>query len=150
MLWSTPKREKGVLTAQGEYKKIPLSQIESGIERPLLIEISDTLKIALAEPNLVDFARLSFSKGANSNYSILSSLDGTMKEEKQDSITGALVSERDNEVFNVIKKLPFQSPWRVVTMAKNEGELVENNYIIQNLSAPNQLKDDSWVIPGKA
>lgn len=149
MMWSTPKREKGVLTAQGEYKKIPLSEIETGIERPLLIEIGENLKIALAEANLVDYARLSFSKGA-SNNSVLSTLDGKMEDEIQDTITGALISERKNDVFKVKKQLPFQSPWRVVMMAKNEGELLENNYILQNLSEPNQLKDDSWVTPGKA
>ena len=149
-LWSTPMREKGVLTAQGEYKKIPLSQLKKGIERPLLIEISDSVKIALAEAKLIDFARLSFAKGTNTKYSIVSSLDGSMEEEKQDSITGALVSERKNEVFKVKRKLPFQSPWRVVMIGENEGELLENNYIIQNLNAPNKLKDDSWVVPGKA
>lgn len=150
MLWSTPKREKGVLTAQGAYKKIPLSQLETGIERPLLIEISDSVKIALAEANLVDYARLSYSKGTNLDFSIESSLDSRMAEEKQDTITGALVSERNNDIFKVKRKLPFQSPWRVVMMGENEGELLENNYLIQNLSAPSMLKDDSWVIPGKA
>lgn len=48
-VWSTPKREIGKLTAQGEYRKIPLSQLEEGCERPLLIEIAEDVKIALAE-----------------------------------------------------------------------------------------------------
>ncbi|VXB02007.1 glycoside hydrolase family 97 protein [Maribacter litoralis] len=150
MLWSTPKREKGVLTAQGEYKKIPMSQLETGIERPLLIEIKENLKIALAEANLVDYARLSYSKNTSSDNSIMSSLDGKMEEGVQDTITGALISERKNDVFKVKRKLPFQSPWRVIMMAENEGELLEHNYIIQNLNEPSKLKDDSWVTPGKA
>lgn len=150
MLWSTPKREKGVLTAQGEYKKIPMSQLETGIERPLLIEIKENLKIALAEANLVDYARLSYSKNTSSDNSIMSSLDGKMEKGVQDTITGALISERKNDVFKVKRKLPFQSPWRVIMMAENEGELLEYNYIIQNLSEPSKLKDDSWVTPGKA
>jgi len=150
MLWSTPKREKGVLTAQGEYKKIPMSQLETGIERPLLIEIKENLKIALAEANLVDYARLSYSKNTSSDNSIMSSLDGKMEKGVQDTITGALISERKNDVFKVKRKLPFHSPWRVIMMAENEGELLEHNYIIQNLSEPSKLKDDSWVTPGKA
>ncbi|GAL78098.1 alpha-glucosidase [Algibacter lectus] len=47
------------------------------------------------------------------------------------------------------KKLPFQSPWRVVMMAKNEGELLENNYLIQNLNDPSAIADESWIKPGK-
>ena len=62
-VWSTPKREKGVLTAQGEYRKIPITKLEEGAERPLLIEVSDSVKIALAEARLVDYARMSFDKG---------------------------------------------------------------------------------------
>nr|WP_299073671.1 glycoside hydrolase family 97 protein [uncultured Allomuricauda sp.] len=148
-VWSTPKREKGTLTAQGEYKKIPLTELEEGCERPLLIDMGDSLKVALAEAKLVDYARLSFNKGTSSQYSILSTLDGKMGEQKQDTISGAIISERIKEGTKVHKKLPFQSPWRVVMMAENEGKLLENNYIIQNLNDPVAIKDASWVTPGK-
>lgn len=148
-VWSTPKRGQGVLTAQGEYRKIPLSQLEKGVERPLVIEINDSLKIALAEAKLVNYARLSFNKGTASKYSILSTLDGKMGEQKQDTITGAIISNRNETGDKVHKKLPFQSPWRVVMMAKNEGELLTNNYIIQNLNDPSKITDESWIKPGK-
>ncbi|WP_139955760.1 glycoside hydrolase family 97 protein [Flavicella sediminum] len=148
-VWSTPKREAGVLTAQGLYKKIPLTSLEEGCERPLLIDMGANLKVALAEAKLVDYARLSYSKGTSSKYSILSSLDGKMEEQKQDTITGAVIAERKLEGAKVHKKLPFQSPWRVVMMAENEGELLENNYIIQNLNDPSEIKDTSWIQPGK-
>lgn len=148
-VWSTPKRGTGVLTAQGEYKQIPLSQLEKGCERPLVIDIHDSLKIALAEAKLVDYARLSFDKGTSSKYSIISSLDGKMGKQKQDTITGAIISKRKETGDKVHKKLPFQSPWRVVMIAKNEGKLLENNYIIQNLNDPSEIADESWIKPGK-
>ncbi|KAA5825182.1 glycoside hydrolase family 97 protein [Algibacter amylolyticus] len=147
-VWSTPKREKGVLTAQGEYRKIPITALQEGAERPLLIEINDSIKIALAEAQLVDYARLSFSRGNTSKYSIVSSLDGKMGEQKQDTITGAVISERKIEGAKVHKKLPFQSPWRVVMMGNSYADLLEKNYIIQNLNPPSTI-DDSWVEPGK-
>ena len=147
-LWSTPKRGPGVLTAQGEYKRIPLTELEVGSERPLVIEINDSLIIALAEAKLVDYARLSFDKGTSSKYSILSTLDGKMNDQKQDTITGAILAERETGL-NIYKKLPFQSPWRVVMMGENEGELLENNYIIQNLNDPSKIADESWIKPGK-
>ncbi|PQV48975.1 alpha-glucosidase [Jejuia pallidilutea] len=147
-VWSTPKREKGVLTAQGEYRKIPITKLEEGAERPLLIEVGDSVKIALAEARLVDYARMSFNKGNASKYSIVSSLDGKISEQKHDTITGAVIAERKIEGAQVHKTLPFQSPWRVVMMGDSYGELLENNYIIQNLNPPSAI-DDSWVEPGK-
>lgn len=148
-VWATPKREKGVLTAQGEYRKIPLSKLEEGCERPLVIEISEDNIIALAEAKLVDFARLSFNSDSNSDFGIKSTLDGKLSGVKQNKITGAVESERINEA-KVIKELPFQSPWRVIMMAENYGKLLENNYIIQNLNEPCAIEDISWIEPGKA
>ncbi|WP_372743972.1 glycoside hydrolase family 97 N-terminal domain-containing protein [Lutibacter sp.] len=148
LVWSTPKRGKGVLTAQGEYKKNPLTQLQEGCERPLVIEVADSIKIALAEARLVDFARLSYNKGTSSNFSILSSLDGRMEEVKHDLVSGADLSERDKKGFKVNQKLPILSPWRVVMIGKSHAELLENNYIIQNLNPPSAI-DDSWVEPGK-
>jgi alpha-glucosidase len=148
-VWSTPKRNKGVLTAQGTYRKIPLTTLEEGCERPLLIDMGSNLKVALAEAKLVDYARLSYNKVTASKYSILSSLDGKMEEQKQDTITGAVIAERKIEGSKVHKKLPFQSPWRVVMIAENTGKLLENNYIIQNLNDASKIEDESWIKPGK-
>ncbi|AWV97644.1 glycoside hydrolase family 97 protein [Arcticibacterium luteifluviistationis] len=148
-VWSTPKREKGVLTAQGEYRKIPLSQLEEGCERPLLIDMGEKLKVALAEAKLINFARLSYTKGNTSAFSILSTLDGEMATQKQDTITGAIISESLKKGAKVYKQLPFQSPWRVIMIAQTEGELLENNYIIPNLNDPSKIKDESWITPGK-
>ncbi|WP_282135146.1 glycoside hydrolase family 97 protein [Seonamhaeicola maritimus] len=147
-VWSTPKRERRVLTAQGEYRKIPMTELQEGCERPLVIEVSDSVKIALAEARLVDYARLSYNKGTSSNYSILSSLDGRMEEVKHDLVTGASISERKKDGFEIHQKLPILSPWRVVMIGDSHAELLENNYIIQNLNPPSAF-DDSWVEPGK-
>jgi len=49
--WSAPR-------AQAIYSNVPLSKIDKGAERPLVIEIDSTLTIALTEAGLVDFARM--------------------------------------------------------------------------------------------
>ncbi|RED95967.1 glycoside hydrolase family 97 protein [Marinoscillum furvescens] len=147
-VWSTPERKPGLLTAQGEYQKIPISQLKNGAERPLLIEYGQDLKIALAEAKLVDYARLSYNANPGSSLAILSSLDGRLEKTEQDTITGALKSGRSS-INKVKKELPFQSPWRVIMMGESYGELLENNYLIQNLNDPNELEDDSWITPGK-
>ncbi len=148
MVWSTPEREPGKLTAQGEYKSIPLKNLKKGCERPLVIDIAEDVKIALAEAGLVDYARLSFNASSKEGFGILSSLDRNHGRVKQDTITGALTGESFMR-NKVESKLPLQSPWRVIMMGENHGQLLENNFIIQNLNAPCAIDDVSWITPGK-
>ncbi|BDD02051.1 glycoside hydrolase family 97 protein [Persicobacter psychrovividus] len=147
-VWSTPKREVGKLTAQGEYRPIPLSQLEEGCERPLLIEIADNKKIALAEARLVDYARLSYNSGKEGAMEIVSSLDGKIDDLNQDVVSGAVSGQRSKDA-KVKAKLPIQSPWRVVMMAESHGKLLENNFLLENLNDPCALEDASWITPGK-
>jgi alpha-glucosidase len=112
--------------AQAQYSNVPLSKIEKGCERPLVIEYDSTVTIALAEAKLVDFARMKFDPDSSGGISIRSRLDG-----------------------EVHKALPFQSPWRVIMIGKNPGDLLEKNYILLNLNDPCAIEDVSWIKPGK-
>ncbi len=113
-------------TAQGVYQKVPLSQIKSGVERPFVIECGPQLTVALAEAQLVDFARMKFGPDTTATAAVRTVLHG-----------------------KTVKKLPFQSPWRVVMIAESPGQLLEQNYLIQNLNHPNEINDPSWIKPGK-
>lgn len=146
-VWTTPEREPGKLTAQGEYSRVPLSELPYGAERPLVIE-QDSQVVALAEARLVDFARLSFSADPAGGLSILSNLDGKMVQTVQDTVTGALKSQRQGH-SKVKAHLPLQSSWRVVMLADDHGQLLEQNYLIQNLNPPSAIEDESWIEPGK-
>jgi alpha-glucosidase len=117
--WSAPR-------AQATYNWVALSKIAQGSERPLLIEYDSTLSIALAEAKLVDFARMKFDPDSSGGISIRSRLDGEVR-----------------------KSLPFQSPWRVIMIGKNPGDLLEKNYLILNLNDSSEIKDVSWIKPGK-
>lgn len=141
-VWSTS-------SAQGEYRQIHLSEMQSVCERPLVVEMGGRGTIALAEAKLVDYARMRFDAGQDDQLSIISRLDGRPDQIKQDKVTGAFQGERGNKA-KVRKPLPFQSPWRVVMIAANPGKLLEQNYIIQNLNDPCALEDISWITPGKA
>ena len=113
--------------AQAPYSRVPLSKIENGCERPLVIEYDSTLTIALAEAKLIDFARMKFESDTAGGISIRSRLDS-----------------------EVNMPLPFQSPWRVVMIGKNSGDLLEKNYLLLNLNDPSAIGDISWIRPGKA
>lgn len=118
--WSAPR-------AQAAYTKVPLSQIVEGCERPLVIEIDSTLTIALTEAKLIDYSRMKFDPDTATGTAVRSRLDGPVR-----------------------KALPFQSPWRVLMIGKNPGDLLEKNYLIQNLNDPSEIGDISWIKPGKA
>jgi alpha-glucosidase len=112
--------------AQAQYSHVPLSKIEKGCERPLVIEIDSTLVIALAEAKLVDYARMKF---------------------EPDTVAG--ISIRTLLGSDVIKSLPFQSPWRVIMVGRDPGDLLEKNYLLLNLNDPSAINDVSWIKPGK-
>jgi len=117
--WSAPR-------AQAQYSRVPLSKIEKGCERPLVIEIDTNLTIAMAEAKLVDYARMKFEPDSTRNYNVITYLDGPVN-----------------------KALPFQSPWRVVMIGKNPGDLLEKNYLLLNLNDPCEITDVTWIKPGK-
>ena len=45
--------------------------------------------------------------------------------------------------------LPWSTPWRVMIMGNDPGAIIQSN-MVYNLSAPNQVKDTSWIHPGKS
>jgi len=115
--WSAPR-------AQALYSKVPVSKIDNGAERPLVIEIDSTLTIALTEANLVDFARMKFEPDSSSGTGIRTRLGSEVR-----------------------KSIPFQSPWRVIMIGENPGDLLEKNYLLLNLKDPSRIDDPSWITP---
>ena len=112
--------------AQAQYSQVPLSRIEKGCERPLVVEYDTALIIALGEARLNDYARMKFEPDSSGGISIKSRLDGEVK-----------------------MALPFKSPWRYVMTGKNAGDLLEKNYFILNLNDSSEIEDISWIKPGK-
>lgn len=111
-------------TAQGKCYEKNISEITGSVERPLTIQISDSLFVALGEAALVDFARMKFiMKG---NLTLESQLAGS-----------------------VIKPGKIVSPWRFMMIGESAGDLLEKNYLVLNLNKPNSLTNPTWIHPGK-
>lgn len=112
--------------AQGAYSKIKLSAMKNVADRPQVIQINDHRFVAIGEAALVDYAR--------------------MKLEKSDTGLGiqSVLSSKVN-----LDLASYQSPWRYVMVAAHPGQLVQNNDFILNLNEPNQIKNTSWIKPGK-
>ena len=115
-----------VYSAQGQYSKVPLSQIKNNCERPLTVEIDEDLYASVAEARLVDYARMRLSPEQGQPLTLVSSLHG-----------------------EVHASTPMTTPWRVIMLGRTPGELLEQNYLLLNLNEPCAIDDTSWIKPGK-
>ncbi|MEQ9442690.1 MAG: glycoside hydrolase family 97 N-terminal domain-containing protein [Cyclobacteriaceae bacterium] len=116
------------LRAQSEIRKMPLSQLSDSmaVERPLLIQLSDTLFTAIGEAGLVEYARMKLLPKAGVPGTLVASLSSEVKTEQS-----------------------WQTPWRFVMAGHTAGQILENNYLLLNLNEPNKIEDTSWIKPGK-
>ena len=115
-----------VYSAQGQYSKVPLSEIKNDCERPLTIRINDGLLASVGEARLVDYARMRLSPDGSQPHTLVSSLAGEVR-----------------------ATTPFTTPWRVLLLGRILGELLERNDLFLNLNEPCAIADTSWIKPGK-
>lgn len=112
--------------AQGPYELLPLKNWKDECERPLTLKLTNGLTVALAEAQMVDYVRTKFR----------------LSDSKPNTLQASLYGCAD-----VIA--PYGTPWRVVMAAEKSTELIANNDIMLNLNPENQIKDTSWIKPGK-
>jgi alpha-glucosidase len=109
--------------AQGSYTLTDPGDWKKRAELPLTVQMDNGLWASILHAGSTDFPR--------------------MRLEAKD---GELVSTLFGETTGTS---PWGTPWRVVMVAEKPTQLLENNYLILNLNPPNQIKDPSWIRPGK-
>jgi alpha-glucosidase len=112
--------------AQGPFSLLPLKNWTGESERPLVLKLKNGLSVALAEAQMVDYARMKFILDPKQPDALLAKLYGSV---------------------DVIPS--YSTPWRVVMAGEQSTQLIENKELILNLNPDNQLKDVSWIKPGK-
>lgn len=112
--------------AQGPFSLLPLKDWKGQSERPLTMKLANGLTVAIAEAQMTDYARMKFSLNAT----------------KPNTLQATIYSSVD-----VIPA--YSTPWRVIMAAEKSTDLVVNKDIILNLNPENQLRDVSWIKPGK-
>ncbi|MEM3388049.1 MAG: glycoside hydrolase family 97 protein [Thermoproteota archaeon] len=117
------------------FEKKSLRQItpSSIIGLPLLVKVDESRWVAITEANITDWAGMYLTGTGVNPYALVSSLSPRLDE------PGVLVSSNT----------PHYSPWRVVMIGQSPGDLIESN-IILNLNEPCEIRDTSWIKPGKA
>lgn len=112
--------------AQGPYSLLPLKDWKGQSERPLTMKLANGLTVAIAEAQMTDYARMKFSLNTEKRNTLQASLYGSV---------------------DVIPA--YATPWRLIMAAEKATDLITNNTIVLNLNPENQLKDVSWIKPGK-
>jgi alpha-glucosidase len=113
------------LQSQTTISKVLVSELEDPNERPLLIQKSESLYLAIGEAAQIDYARMKL-----------------ISKDESGTIAVSLGSK-------VVESGAFSTPWRFVMAGKDAGDILENNYLILNLNEPNKITDTSWLKPGK-
>lgn len=112
--------------AQGPYSLLPLKDWKGQSERPLTMKLTNGLTVAVAEAQMTDYARMKLS----------------LNEAKPNTLQATL--------YGSVDVIPaYSTPWRVIMVADKATDLMANNTIILNLNPENQIKDSSWIKPGK-
>lgn len=109
------------------YKKIKITELKKECEIPLLIEEKKGCWLTISEAGLQDYSRTHIGPGSLENGTIATSLHSS-----------------------VSKKIPFETPWRMILFSDSPCDMVENGRICYSMCPENTISDTSWIRPGKA
>ena len=127
--WSIPTNHTEYF--EGIYKAGMLSQKDT-VCTPLTIEYEKDLYLAIHEAALEDYASI--------NLTPRSADGGAVR------LLTALTPWRSG--VKVYAKGQLKSPWRTMIISKTAGGLLTSNLML-NLNEPSQIKDTSWIEPGR-
>jgi len=125
---------------EGQYFRVPTSQIQLWCERPLTLEYANGCYASLSEAANLAFPRMLLSPLTDVPGALVSALGGTTSntdEPNQRRDSTAVLAPGDT------------TPWRLFVVGKKPGDLLEHNYLTLNLNTSCALEDISWIKPGK-
>ncbi|MBN2092187.1 glycoside hydrolase family 97 N-terminal domain-containing protein, partial [candidate division KSB1 bacterium] len=109
------------------YQKLPIRNIKNGCLWPLTVELKNGLFACVTEAALDNYSLMKFKGEKELGDCVIADLAGTVQGVP-----------------------PFASPWRCIIIGERPGDLLEKNYLVLNLNPPCEIKDTSWIKPGKA
>ncbi len=128
------------------YEYVSLSNITKDrmCSLPALVETERGVKIAIVEADLEDYPGMWLRGNGNMDLSAIFPAVPKKLELRKDR--NEIAIERQPYLAKAAGDRSF--PWRILVIAHNDGELVTNQ-LTYLLAKPCQLKDPSWVRPGK-
>lgn len=104
--------------------------VENSVNPPVTLKTNTGIYLSILEASLMDYSFMTL-RVDSSGRAFHSSLVGS-----------------DRLGYKVKKKVPFNTPWRVLLITDNAADLIESNLIL-NLNEPNTLGSVSWIKPMK-
>jgi len=128
LLWAN---KQYVNSHEGLYHILPLSQVKNDLlmDMPALFEFPGKTYMAITEANLRNYSGMYLMK-------------------ENDILKCELTPLSTEAEIKVKATLPHHTPWRVMMISDRAGALLESN-ILTSLNEPTQIKDLSWIKPGK-
>jgi len=112
---------------------------------PAVVDTKEGTLIGISESDLEDYPGL-WLKGTNQN-SLTGIFPAYVLETKTRGDRNVEPSKRAD--YLALTKGTRTFPWRIFAVTNNDGDMITNE-LVYLLSKPNQLKDISWIKPGKA
>ncbi|UCD48841.1 MAG: glycoside hydrolase family 97 protein [Phycisphaerales bacterium] len=119
---------------ESEFAERRLSDLRPGgiYGLPLLVRAGNAAWVAITEASLTDWAGMYVTGVAG----------------VPNTVRTLLSPHPDDPGVCVTSRTPRYSPWRVLMIGSNPGDLIESD-LIANLNEPCKLKDTSWIEPGR-
>lgn len=111
---------------------------------PLYVSSASGPKMLLTEADLLDYSNLFFFGTGSSK--ITSGFPKVILKESLIRDRGTKIEENADYIARTNGSRSF--PWRLIMVANEDKELLENNLVFQ-LASPNVLKNTDWIRPGK-
>ena len=102
----------------------------NAVNTPVTMRTESGLHLSFHEASLVDYSGM------------------TLNVDTENLAFNSVLVGSDNRDYKVVRKIPFETPWRTIQIAENDGDLIESKLIV-NLNEPNKLGDVSWFKPTK-
>ena len=113
----------------------------SELERESSISVVDDSAGAIRFEVPRSYARMLLSPLKGADNALVSALGGRTSN-----------TEAPNQTHrpNITLKPGESTPWRALIIGDSAGELLEQNYLVKNISPERRLKDTAWIRPGQA
>lgn len=115
---------------------------------PLLVETQTSKKVLITEADLESYPGMYLRNrnGKNKLSAVFAPYPKTLEHGGYNKLQ-LLVKEREPYIAKVASARNF--PWRIISVAQKDAELLENDMVYQ-LASPSKIADISWIKPGKA
>ncbi|MGK9476212.1 glycoside hydrolase family 97 protein [Melioribacter sp. OK-6-Me] len=142
-----PQEDSFMSHSERLYKYLPISKIDekSFCSLPALVDLNNSLKVAITEADLCDYAGL-YLRGTNST--VLKGLFPFYPAETEiKSDRDVYVTKRKDYIVRTNGTRNF--PWRVFVISDNDGMLIENTMVYKLAQPHDPDIDFTWIKPGK-